>query len=62
MQRFDVIYLLGRYQLFPFPVDVFLVNLSLQIERLSKSVVEKRADLQNLEAESSAKQVSRAGA
>lgn len=29
---------------------------SLQVERLSKSVVAKRAELQNLEAESSAKQ------
>lgn len=30
---------------------------SLQVERLSKSVVARRAELQNLEAESSAKQV-----
>eukprot|EP00903_Cladosiphon_okamuranus_P007688 g7452.t1 len=37
--------------------DVKIKELSLQVERLSKSVVAKRAELQNLEAESSAKQV-----
>ncbi|CAM9894366.1 unnamed protein product [Ectocarpus sp. 12 AP-2014] len=37
--------------------DVKIKDLSLQVERLSKSVVAKRAELQNLEAESSAKQV-----
>ncbi|CAM9109341.1 unnamed protein product [Ectocarpus fasciculatus] len=37
--------------------DVKIKDLSLQVERLSKSVVARRAELQNLEAESSAKQV-----
>lgn len=36
--------------------DACPVPVSLQVERLSKSVVAKRAELQNLEAESSAKQ------
>ncbi|CAB1119455.1 unnamed protein product [Ectocarpus sp. CCAP 1310/34] len=37
--------------------DVKIKDLSLQVERLSKSVVARRAELQSLEAESSAKQV-----
>ncbi|CAN0172496.1 unnamed protein product, partial [Scytosiphon promiscuus] len=39
--------------------DVKIKELSLQVERLSKSVVSRRAELQNLEAESSAKQARR---
>lgn len=54
METFDT---LRRIVSSVFHVVGCLLSCSLQVERLSKSVVAKRAELQNLEVESSAKQV-----